>query len=528
MAFSYFTTSPACALCHSNSPRATAMRDPAGEELGPFNLWQGSAMANASRDPFWWAQVSAEVAAAPGAQEQIEGECVRCHAPMLSEVARATASREGKMSDLKARTDPAAVGLDGVACTTCHQILPSNLRTPESFSGGFEIGTERKIFGPHRDPATAPMVNHVRYTPTYADHVRESALCATCHTLLRALPPEQGGGVFAEQTPYLEWRNSVYNNEHNSPAPEAAACQDCHMPTYDDQGAPLRTRIARSPPGGDFLIDPREPFGQHTFVGANTVLPQILKAERATLKPQATDEAFDLITDLARDRLASSALVQVRDLRVEGAQARFTVALTSFAGHKVPTGYPARRAWLKVEVLGEGDAPLFVSGAHDARGRILNAAGAPLDAEKAGAPFEPHHAVITSDAQVQIYEAVMGDAAGAPTVMLTQATGWLKDNRLLPKGYSPAHVDAPSTRPVGVEGDEDFVGGGDAVRYEVPVPAGARVTAVRATLLYQALGARYMRGLFLHDTPEVAAFRGMHDRAEVAPEVVTTHTLAAP
>ena len=63
------------------------------------------------------------------------GECIRCHAPALSETARSEAAREGRMQDLKGTTHPAMVGLDGVACTTCHQMLPDNLGTFDSFSG---------------------------------------------------------------------------------------------------------------------------------------------------------------------------------------------------------------------------------------------------------------------------------------------------------------------------------------------------------------------------------------------------------
>jgi len=536
VAFTAFTTSPACALCHSNSAQASAMRTPDGDEIAPFNLWQGSMMANSSRDPFWWAQVSAEVKQSPESQAKIEGECVRCHAPMLSESARERAGREGSMSDLKNSTDPAVLGLDGVACTTCHQILPDNLGTTASFSGGFEIGQERKIFGPHQNVATGPMRNHVNYTPTYGDHVREAAMCATCHTLLHPLSEEDGGGYFAEQTPYLEWKNSVYNDELSEPSEEAASCQACHVPTYDDQGVELRTRIARSPPGGDFLINPRSPFGQHLFIGANTVIPQILKAERATLKPQASDEALDRTTQLGEERLASAVDLRISDASFVGegpeASLNFAVHINSFAGHKVPTGFPARRAWLLIELTSAEGEPILRSGAYSEDGRILSQSGEVLDSEKTMGPVEPHYELITSLDQVQIYEAVMRDASGQPTTMLTTAKGWLKDNRLLPRGYSFEHPEALYTNPVGVEGDEDFRAGGDSVRYELPLPQGAQLEGaiLHVRLLYQTLGARFMRGLFQSDTPEVAAFKTMYQRADTRPNIMgsASVTVGAP
>lgn len=532
VAFTAFITSPACALCHSNSPQATAMRNEDGDEIAPFNLWQGSMMANASRDPFWWAQVSAEVKHSPDAQEEIEGNCIRCHAPMLSEATRERADREGKMRDLKSDTEPSALGLDGVACTTCHQILPNNLGSPESFSGGFEIGQERKIFGPHQNPATAPMRNHVNYTPTYGDHVRESAMCATCHTLLHPLSEENGGGVFAEQTPYLEWTNSVYNNEFQSSGPDAISCQGCHVPVYNDQGTEIETRIARSPPGGDFLINPRKPFGQHLFIGANTVIPQILKAERATLKPQATDEILDRTTQLGEERLMSAVdlVLSTPTVRAQDGQSTldFSVSIKSFAGHKVPTGFPARRAWIMIELSTAGGESILRSGDYDSEGRILSHLGGVLDSEKTFGPVEPHHERITNLDQVQIYEAVMRDAEGKPSTYLTTAQGWLKDNRLLPKGYSSTHPNAMYTNPVGIGQDQDFTAGGDVTHYEIPLPENTDFTGtiLHVRLMYQTLGSRYMRGLFQSDTAEVAAFKTMYQRAQTSPNTMASASMA--
>jgi hypothetical protein len=71
-------TSEACALCHSTSERATAMRDSAERSVAPFDLWQSTMMANAARDPFWRAVMSAEMAATPNAAAHIAGECMKC------------------------------------------------------------------------------------------------------------------------------------------------------------------------------------------------------------------------------------------------------------------------------------------------------------------------------------------------------------------------------------------------------------------------------------------------------------------
>lgn len=528
---SVFATSSKCALCHSNHSSATAMRDSQGKEIAPFNLWQGSMMANAGRDPFWWAQVASEVALNdPDKQDEVEGMCIRCHAPLLSEAVRKMTSRDARMQDLISSNSPSLLGVDGVSCTGCHQIQADNLGQEESFSGGFVIGDERLIFGPHRNPATGPMRVHVDYTPTFSDHVTTSALCATCHTLLHTVTPQANetssdtssntSSVFPEQTPYLEWQNSIFSTEDEANVDTAKSCQDCHQPTFDDSDVEISTRIARSPPGGDFRIDRRTPFGKHTFVGANSVIPLLIKQERATLNPQASDEAFDMISRLAVEQVTKSVSLNIKDIEQQEGKLDFTIELRTFSGHKFPTGFPARRAWLWVEVLDMNDQIIFRSGAFNEEGRIIDQNGQLLDNEKVQGAVEPHHQIIQHPQQVQIYQAVMQDHTGKPTHALTRAKGWMKDNRLLPRGYRIDHPQAHYTLPVGIEDDENFIGGGDLVQYQITLPATSPARKVVARIVYQSLGAKFLRLLFQSDVPEVAAFRTMYERAEIQPIII--------
>ncbi|TWU36485.1 hypothetical protein Q31b_47660 [Novipirellula aureliae] len=88
----------------------------------------------------------------------------------------------------------------------------------------------------------------------------------------------QTAGEFHEQTPYLEWRNSVFNDEVDHPSKEAKSCQACHMPTTDVDGDPIATRIAHNPGGRDFpFLRQRTPFGRHAFLGGNTLMKRILR-----------------------------------------------------------------------------------------------------------------------------------------------------------------------------------------------------------------------------------------------------------
>lgn len=512
-----FSTSGTCALCHSGSAEASAMKDAKGRSVAPYDLWQSTMMANSSRDPLWRAVVSAEVAATPKAKAAIEQRCMRCHAPLASAEARHFGVEIG-LDLLYGDSAESQLGLDGVSCAMCHTIDPKNLGRPESFSGHYVNNRKRVIYGPHADPAPGPMRMHVRMTPQQSDHVRKSTLCATCHTLYTDTLNAEGeatGHRLPEQTPYLEWQNSAFGQR-------GVECQSCHVPTSDAEGKPIETRIAHAPFGGDFsFLEPRKPFGRHVFVGANTLVPAILRDHADELNPRASEEAFDATIAAAREQLTQrSARLKLSRLERKGGVLRASVALQSFVGHKFPSGHPSRRAWLQLVVSDASGRVLFASGAHDEAGRLV-AGGEVLPADRAGGPFHPHRQRIRRPDEVAVFESVMGDPAGAPAYLLLRGARYLKDNRLLPRGWSSDHPTVKDTAPVGVAKDPDFGAAGDTVHYEVSLPEGVSgPLSVRARLLYQVLGARYADELFRYDTPEVRAFRRYWEQADRRPVVV--------
>ena len=93
--------------------------------------------------------------------------------------------------------------------------------------GGPNVQGERLEFGPY-----APDAGHTRimrsstggFIPAQSTHIRESEVCATCHTLItKPLGPEgKEIGEFPEQVPYQEWQHSAYSKQRS--------CQSCHMP----------------------------------------------------------------------------------------------------------------------------------------------------------------------------------------------------------------------------------------------------------------------------------------------------------
>ena len=524
-------TSRVCAECHANADGATAMRDAKSRPIAPFDLWRATAMANSARDPFWWAMMSAEVAATPAAQAEIEATCLGCHAPMAKVHNQFTGLPAPTRADLLGDSETGKLGIDGVACALCHQIQPDGLGSDASFTAGFVVKPLRQIYGPHASPFTMPMQNHTGFTPTKAEHVTSAALCGSCHTLQTDTLDPDGtklDGLFPEQATYLEWRNSDFSDE-GTPGPQAAACGACHMPTNDVDGAPISARIARRPDGTDFPpIDARDPYGRHVFVGGNTLLPALLRDHADALRPNADAAAFDAVISSVRAQLAErTATVGLTAERV-GDSLHIDVSVHNLAGHKFPSGYPSRRAWLRVRITDAKDALRFRSGEVDAEGRLLDGAGQPLASELVGGPVQPHHQQIDSDDVAQVYESVMADKAGVPAFRLLRGRSFAKDNRLLPAGWDAGHADAARTSPAGVGADPDFIAAGDTTRYVVAAPVAGGPYKISVELLYQPLAPRFAAELFAVDTPEVRAFEALYGAAEHTAEHVAVAELVTP
>jgi mono/diheme cytochrome c family protein len=529
-----FHNGQSCALCHSNDPDLRAMRAPDGADAAPYNQWRATMMANASRDPLWRAVVSAEMQDTPSRAAEIQAKCMRCHAPMAHTNAQLFGSAAPTLGLLKQNSIEAQLALDGVSCALCHQIQPDNLGQPDSYSGHYKIGRDRVIFGPYPEPYADPMKHNADYTVTQGLHIQRAALCGSCHTLLTdALTPEGAptGDVFPEQTPYLEWRNSHFNDETSPAGPLAQSCQSCHMPTLKNPDATSEkpdwaTRVARSPHGEEFGPAPeRAPYAQHLFVGGNTLVPAIFRDNMDVFKPHATRSAFNALIALARQQL------QTRTVKMTLTQAHISegmlsvdVHLKNLTGHRFPTGHPSRRAWLRLTVRDAAGRVVFVSGEADSRGRILGPDAKPLANEQAGGGFYPHLGVIERPDQAHVLDLVMGDASGRITYSLIRAAKPLRDNRLLPLGWRADHPDAALTKPHGTDADPDFLAGEDTVAYRVALPQGLQGPfKIEAALLYQTLGTRYAAELLTHDTPEVNAFRALYEAlsdGDVAPVVV--------
>jgi len=488
-----FDLSDRCMACHEG------LVTPSGEDISFGAAWRSSMMANSARDPYWHAAVRREVIDHPTARAAIENECSKCHMPMAHVMSR-TAGLEQSVFDHvpgadgpPAAADPLAV--EGVACSLCHQISSERLGERDSFTGGFVINTTagpRPMFGPFeigRGHARV-MQSAVDAQPTTALHMQQSELCATCHTLYTHSLDANGQviGELPEQVPYEEWLHSDYRTTQS--------CQACHMPVVDEP-----TRIA------SILGPPRQEVSRHDFRGANFFVLGMLNTYRVDLG--VTAAPIELAAAVARTRtfLAErTARVSIARLDRDGARLDAEVVVENLAGHKLPTAYPSRRAWLRVIVRDGGGAVVFASGELAATGAIAG-----NDNDRDPTRFEPHHTEIRSAEEVQIYESIMGGPAGEVTTGLLTAVSYLKDNRVLPRGFDKATAPAPVAVHGAAADDPDFAAGADRVRYAIELGAATGPFTVEAELWYQPIGFRWADNLRGYDAVEPRRFVGYYD-----------------
>jgi hypothetical protein len=492
-----FHTSDRCVACHNG------LLTGSGDDVSIGFDWRASMMANSSRDPYWQASVRRESLDHPRAQATIEDECSICHMPIVRYEANLRGAHGEVFAHLplggaKDAVPMARQAADGVSCSVCHQISTAQLGTPESYNGGFVVeppqdGTARPEYGPFEvEPGhTRIMLSSSEgYRPTQSDHIRQSELCATCHTLItQALGPEGNPiGRLPEQVPYQEWLNSDFKGTQS--------CQSCHMPALNE-AVPI-TRV--------FGV-PREGVSRHTFVGANFFMLRMLNRFRDGLAVAALPQELTAAADqTVRFLQSKAARLSIDDVRVESGRLRANITVENLGGHKLPTAYPSRRAWLYVVMRDAAGRSVFESGAVKTDGSIQ---GNDNDAD--ASRFEPHYTEIRNGDEVQIYESVMGDPAGRVTTGLLTGVRYLKDNRLLPRGFDKRRAEPDIAVIGGALDDPDFAAASDRVTYVAAIGNAQGPFTVEAELLYQPIGFRWAANLSAYEkAPEPRRFTGYY------------------
>jgi cytochrome c551/c552 len=472
-------------------------------------------MANAARDPYWQAGVRREVMDHPESKAVIEDECSKCHMPMASYQSRYE-GREGEVfSHLATDADEwmDQLARDGVSCSLCHQIAKDKLGAPESLVGGFVVDTtrprgERAEYGPFKiDPGEDRIMrtSSAGYRPTEGEHIRQSELCATCHTLITTAlgPGGQKIGELPEQMPYQEWFASDFR--------EKRSCQNCHMPVVEE---PVRITNTL----GKF----REGMARHTFLGGNFFMQRMLNKHRADLGVTALPEEFESAAARTIDHLRSkTAQISIDRIEVSGGRLQTEVSVQNLSGHKFPTAYPSRRAWLHLRVKDRDNRVVFESGALNPNGSIQ---GNDNDADPI--LFEPHYSEINDPSQVQIYEDIMVGPNNVPTTGLLTAVRFIKDNRLLPKGFNKQAVDQRIAPQGEAMNDANFSSGGDKVRYSIAIGNAQGPFQVEAELWFQPISYRWADNLKSYNAMEPQRFTRYYDGMSSGSAVMLVHATA--
>jgi hypothetical protein len=285
-----------------------------------------------------------------------------------------------------------------------------------------------------------------------------------------------------EQMPYLEWLHSDY--------PRSSSCQSCHMPE-------IKAAVAITAIFGQS----REGFHRHDFVGANFFMLRVLNNHREELSVAALPQEMTVAADRTVKFLQSEAArVTIRNLESSSTGLRFDVFVQNLTGHKLPTAYPSRRAWLHVRISDNNGKAIFESGALNADGSIV---GNDNDADPLR--FEPHYREISSPEQVEIYEPILSDSANHVTTGLLSAVGYLKDNRILPTGFNKQSAEKDIAVIGEAAEDPDFNDKGSVVRYSVSAGS-AGPFHIEAELWYQPIGFRWAHNLNPYDANEPQRF----------------------
>jgi hypothetical protein len=101
---------------------------------------------------------------------------------------------------------------------------------------------------------------------------------------------------------------------------------------------------------------------------------------------------------------------------VEGPRLTAQVAVSNLSGHKFPTAYPSRRAWLHVTVRDGAGATVFESGAFRPDGSVSG-----NDMDEDALRFEPHHGLIERQRPARPFPDPAPITAGSGCVPLTAA-----------------------------------------------------------------------------------------------------------
>lgn len=569
-----YVTSDQCTSCHSAANPASSAYGPnlfypPDLNLSMYGEWRWSPMGLAGRDPVFFAQLQSEFAAQPAQKDEITNICLNCHGAMGLKSyyrdhginpnkvpARSPYQFSAEWPFLKNPTNPnfgyGGLARDGISCAVCHRIAPPPNDDLAWFltnyiNGRYDETKPGTVAGPFKDTTQYPMGQALNLKPEESKFIKSSRMCGVCHTIDLPVLDSPTPRTSAEQVTYVEWLNSDFQNEYGQGS-KAKACQDCHMPTsYENHAAGVSVknvegRLANvqdtTLPAAEHAAAPKdltvryrtEGVRRHEFLGLNGLLLEmfqqfadengnntVLGVRLADYMSGLTNDLPNAIANAVEQAKYQTAQVSVSAPALSNGALVADVEVTNLVGHRVPSGVGFRRMFLEVTVLQDGQ-PIFRSGGTNARGEIVDGAGAVLPTEYfQNKQYQPHFDVdhpIQNSNQVQIYEELTQNAKGEFTTSFLQRDRIVKDNRLLPVGWKydgPPGVKIPehfleATRPVGRAAKDPVYTSGSGkskVRYQVKVPGGVDLShfSVTAKLWYQSTPPYFLADRAKTDSP---------------------------
>ena len=492
-----------CSVCHGG------YREPEVAPYEPHDTWAGSLMANAARDPLFWAAL--DVANQDDAKLGGVGVgdfCLRCHAPKAWYEGRSSCENAwGQPFDgscLQGVPERNNNDFEGLVCASCHRMYDAS-QAPEGefadprapYAGNAQIYLSRTpelMFGPFSD--SVPTGHQFAAT----EFQRSAALCGQCHDITNPVKNRRDatsgadlGYRFPIERTYREWRQSEYARAGSR---DAATCQACHMPRpdLDGDGRADAATACSSPPGPRGIATELEgPYRTHAFQGANVFMLDLLAGEygvplrRTAAYAQARAATLDLLRNRTVELRVTAPL-----LVFSGRYLPVDVRVTNLTGHKFPTGYTeGRRAWLEVAagIDADRDGTLAAAETTWSSGRY-DAATATLVEDEHLKVYEAKHGIFdhNGDGRCDTVDA----ATGHEMFHFVLNDCIAKDNRIPPRGFRP---DA-ETEPVGARFASDPASGGlahwDDTRYPVWIPMRANgLMLVRVRLWHQVVPREY-------------------------------------
>jgi hypothetical protein len=398
-------------------------------------------------------------------------------------------------------------------------------------------------------------------------------MCGSCHTIDLPVVDQKPAGHNLEQLTYLEWLNSSYQNEFGQGA-NAQTCQDCHMrSSYSNSAGTLKVDAIQQPfasveddrypatehraPADKIQVRFRDKgFVRHQFQGLNVPLLEMFSQFMTTAEPKSekglpynevlgvrqNDYMLGVNADLpnaidafVQQAQSTTAAIKIDRGGIENGKLIANVTVTNNTGHRFPSGVGFRRAFIEFQAIDSRNGEVvWASGRTNELGIIVDQNQEPLPSEffdryqdesgKSRQHYQPHYydqagQTITRQDQVQIFEELMQDSNGNFTTSFIRRDTPVKDNRLLPLGWtakgpdpslSGYFLEATYPHAVGDDGHYQDGSGTSVVTYEVPLngidPASLTLTA---TIYHQSIPPYYLKMRF-DEAPDYPATKRLY------------------